>query len=237
MALKIVAISDTHNDHKRLVLPDGDMLIHAGDFTGMGTKKEVKNFVKWWRFQDYKYKILIPGNHDFRAQKRPEHTRATVYGGCTEPDENWHYLVDQSVVIEGIKFYGSPWQPWFHDWAFNLQRGAEIREKWDLIPKDTDVLITHGPAYGYGDRVAQTFLDMDRPMNDSSILNQRKGCEELAKVIKLINPKYHIFGHIHEDYGMFNQYKEDETTYINASSCGGPGMYRLIANKPIVFEI
>ena len=93
---------------------------------------------------------------------------------------------DESITIENIRFYGSPWQPEFYDWAFNLPRGKAHKQKWDLIPENTDALITDGcPAEGILD---QTF--------DGS----RVGCEELAKAINKIRPKLHICGHIHESY-------------------------------------
>jgi len=92
------------------------------------------------------------------------------------------------VIIEGVKFYGSPWQPRFFDWAFNLDRGEEIKKKWDLIPMDTDVLITHGPPYG--------ILDLTHE-------GEKVGCEELMKAVLRVQPKIHIFGHIHEAYGEY----------------------------------
>ncbi len=106
------------------------------------------------------------------------------------------------MTIDGVRFYGSPWQPWFYDWAFNLERGPEIRAKWDLIPEGIDVLITHGPPYGIGDLIARS---------------DNAGCQDLLEVVEKIKPKVHVFGHIHEDYGITSN---GVTTYINASSCG-----------------
>lgn len=117
------------------------------------------------------------------------------------------------MTLEGIKFYGSPWQPWFFDWAFNLQRGAEIRAKWDLIPLDTDVLITHGPAFGILDKTTR---------------GARVGCEELLKVIEQVKPQLHVFGHIHEAYGI---YSNDNLSFVNASNCDV--QFNLV-NPPIV---
>ncbi len=119
-------------------------------------------------------------------------------------------------MIEGIHIYGSPWQPWFHDWAFNLRRGPEIRAKWRLIPPKTDVLITHGPPYGHGDR---------------TILGEIIGCRDLLEVVERIRPRFHIFGHIHEGAGLT---ANEHTDFINASSCN----HRFEpVNEPIVFEI
>jgi len=117
------------------------------------------------------------------------------------------------VTVAGIKFYGSPWQPWFYDWAFNLKRRTEIRAKWDLIPLDTEVLITHGPPYGILDRTTR---------------GERVGCEELLEAIKQIRPRLHVFGHIHEAYGIRSN---DDISYINGSNCDV--RFRLV-NPPIV---
>jgi Icc-related predicted phosphoesterase len=115
----------------------------------------------------------------------------------------------------GIKFYGSPWQPWFCDWAFNLQRGPEIKAKWDLIPLDTQVLITHGPPLGYGDKTFE---------------NELVGCQDLLNAILAIKPRYHICGHIHEGMGIScNEY----TTFLNVSSCDP---WYSIANPPAVIQ-
>jgi Icc-related predicted phosphoesterase len=114
---------------------------------------------------------------------------------------NAHYLQDQSVIIEGLKFYGSPWQPTFHNWAFNKDRGEKIKTEWDKIPSDTDVLITHGPPFG---------------ILDKTVDNEKVGCEELLLAVNRIKPKIHIFGHIHENYG---EIKLNGTHFINPSSC------------------
>lgn len=103
--------------------------------------------------------------------------------------------------MEGIKFYGSPWQPWYYDWAFNEQRGEKIKAKWDLIPEDTDVLITHGPPMGI----------LDKTLESGHV-----GCEELVKAVHRIKPKLHIFGHIHEDHGELRLHG---THFVNAASC------------------
>lgn len=207
--MKIVAISDTHNRHQKLYLPDGDMLIHAGDVTSQGKQSQVEDFLEWFSKQDFKYKIFIAGNHDFFFERMPEdYIRSLI------PDEVI-YLNDSGVEIEGIKIWGSPVQPWFYDWAFNRQRGAEIQKHWDLIPLSTDVLVTHGPALGFGDR---------------TIYGDRVGCEDLLKTIKKIQPRFSICGHIHEGYSVS---ESEGTTFINASVLNVK--YELV-NEPIVFD-
>ena len=129
------------------------------------------------------------------------------------------YLQDQSVMIEDVKFYGSPYQPEFYNWAFNLPRGEKLKQKWGLIPKDTDVLITHGPPYGIGDFV---------PYRGGEFV----GCKDLEEtIITLPNLKAHIFGHIHCGYGHINK---NFIQYVNASICDES--YNPI-QKPILITI
>lgn len=192
--LKIVAISDTHTKHHRLEIPPGDLLIHAGDFTNRGSLKDVEVFNEFLGTLPHRYKIVIAGNHDFCFERQPSEARALL--------TNCIYLEDEGVEIEGVRIYGSPWQPEFHNWAFNLKRGEALAQKWALIPEDTDILITHGPPYGYLDKV---FLG-----------GRQVGCEDLLQRVKEIKPKYHIFGHIHEAAGIDSN---GHTTFINASSC------------------
>jgi Icc-related predicted phosphoesterase len=132
-------------------------------------------------------------------------------------DKGVVYLLDKMVEIDGIKIYGSPWQPRFYDWAFNVNRGEAIAKKWELIPENLDILVTHGPPYG---------------MLDDTINGMRVGCEELYKKVVQVKPKYHIFGHIHFGYGM--RVMED-TTYINAASLGEN--YQYTKNRPIIFYV
>jgi len=206
--MKIVTISDTHGMHRSLNMPVGDVLIHAGDFCSRGSLENVSEFNEWLGGLNYKHKIVIAGNHEWCLEREPKKAEALI--------TNAIYLKDSSVVIDGIKFYGAPWQPYFFNWAFNLQRGAELKEKWDLIAGDTDVLITHGPPHGY---------------LDETLEGEHVGCEELAKAVSHIKPKLHIFGHIHYGYGSV---KAGVTTFVNASTCTEG--YEPV-NEPLVFEL
>ncbi len=193
VTVKLVCISDTHNLHNQMTLPDGDVLVHAGDFCDKGTIAEIRDFAAWLARQPHKHKIVVAGNHDFPFEQTPETAEALF--------ESVTYLRDQSVVIDGIKFYGSPWQPRFFDWAFNLDRGEPLREKWRLIPDDTDVLVTHGPMHGTGDVTSR---------------GMAVGCEDLRDEIETrIKPRCHIYGHIHESRGI---YQVGEMVSINACS-------------------
>ena len=192
-AIRLVAISDTHRLHDRIEVPDGDILVHAGDFCSRGKASEVRAFADWFEAQPHRHKIVVAGNHDRCLELDPQlavqmFTRST-------------YLCDASAEIAGLAFYGAPWQPWFLDWAFNLPRGEPLRKKWALIPSDVDVLITHGPPMG----VLDTTFD-----------GEHVGCEELSAAIARIQPRVHIFGHIHEGYGT---HQAGKTLHINASIC------------------
>ncbi len=189
------------------MIPPGDVLVHAGDITGHGTIDEIKEFNEFLGSLPHSHKIVIAGNHDFCFERDSERSAAELVN-CT-------YLQDQQVEIGGIHFYGSPWQPWFYDWAFNLQRGAEIRAKWELIPDNTDVLITHGPPYGH---------------RDKTFSGEAVGCQDLLKVVKRIQPRVHIFGHIHEGAGVSSN---EKTEFINASTCN---LAYQPVNVPIVYE-
>jgi Icc-related predicted phosphoesterase len=211
---RIVAISDTHSRHHQFgTLPDGDILIHAGDATVQGKFDEVIEFNRWLGTLPHKHKIFVAGNHDFLFERAPDLARVLI--------TNAVYLQDSFVVIEGLKIYGSPWQPRFFDWAFNLDRGATIRRKWGRIPDDTDVLITHGPPKGILDMVIDRWTGTYEAV----------GCEELLPIVQRIRPRVHIFGHIHAGYGQVTQ---DGVRYINTSSCNE--QYKIV-NAPIVIDL
>lgn len=190
--MKIVAISDTHNLHHKITVPDGDILIHSGDFTNRGTMPEILGFNKWLMSLPHKHKIVIAGNHDFMFEREPALAESLL-------DKSIHYLRNDEIIIEGVKFYGSPVTPWFFNWAFNVPRGEEIAEVWAKIPDDTHVLVTHGPPAGILDEVK----------------GGRAGCEDLLERIKSL--KYleaHVFGHLHENSGMKTI---DSIKFVNAS--------------------
>ena len=193
--MKVICISDTHNlHHQAPPIPDGDILIHAGDITRSGSFQDVENFNNWLGTLPHRYKVCICGNHDFCFERNLEASKKLI--------TNAHYLQDSEITIEGLKIYGSPWQPWFLDWAFNLERGAELKAKWDKIPDDTNILITHGPPQGILDRVRSGEL---------------VGCEELRKRLSTLKQlKLHVFGHIHEAYGTAEL---DNIKLVNASTC------------------
>lgn len=206
---RIVCLSDTHNCNEQIRVPDGDILIHAGDATIQGTIDEIVLFNEWFARLPHRHKIFVAGNHDWLFETDNRLARKLL-------DDKIIYLQDSSAEIEGLKIYGSPWQPWFFDWAFNLPRGERLAEKWRLIPDDTEILITHGPPFGI----------LDFPPDETSV-----GCEMLRLRVEEIRPKLHIFGHIHHSYGTEENFG---TKFINASNCDEA--YEP-ANSPIVFDL
>jgi Icc-related predicted phosphoesterase len=207
--MKIVCISDTHTLHKNMKIPDGDLLIHAGDVSSRGKLEEIIQFNDWLGTLPHRHKVMIAGNHDFYFESNPPHTKSLI--------TNAIYLNDSGIEIEGIKIWGSPVQPWFYDWAFNRQRGEDIRKHWELIPTDTDILITHGPPYGILDETARGEL---------------VGCADLLEVIQQrVKPRLHVFGHIHEGYGKT---AIGETLFVNPSMVNL--QYRPV-NQAIVVEL
>lgn len=193
-----------------LKLPKGDVILHAGDITYKGKKDEVADFLSWFSSLDYKYKIFVGGNHDFFLEKgSPAEVAAMI------PD-NVIYLCNNGVTIEGVRIWGSPITPWFFNWAFNEKRGAPIARFWNMIPPETDIVITHGPVYGILDTV---------------INGRNVGCLDLYNKLLEIRPKAHICGHIHEGYGWVKRFG---IRFINASLQNE--MYELI-NLPVVFDL
>jgi len=227
--IRFVCLSDTHGRTKDFdfEVPEGDVLIHSGDFTNVGEPHQVAEFNEWLGKQPHPIKIVIAGNHEvsFDVQNYKElapkfhkkfpdldpiKTRALLTN-CT-------YLENSFTEVHGYKVYGSPWSPELCGWAFNAERGKEIADIWEKIPTDTDILITHGPPYG--------ILDFDE------MLDRKEGCEDLLKAVRdRVKPLYHVFGHIHEGHGVL---KKHGTTFVNASTCD---ISYVPNQRPIVFEL
>lgn len=195
--MKLVFISDTHTFHNKVDVPSGDVLIHSGDATGRGTAREIYEFGLWFGSFPHKHKIFVAGNHDLMFERD-----RTLAQNILSPDNSIIYLQDSVVKIGDLRFYGSPWQPRFGDWAFNLDRGAAIKKKWDLIPSGLDVLITHGPSMGILDQITPD--------------GEHLGCEELILAVKNVKPKIHAFGHIHGGAGVAHSL---DTLFVNAAIC------------------
>lgn len=201
--MRILHLSDTHNCHRQLNnLPAADIIIHSGDISFVGTGEEVLDFIEWFGALNYKYKIFIAGNHDYTlGGKVPERIQRFL-------PENCYYLCYNGIAINGINFWGVPF---FFSEEVNDNSTLQINS----IPDNTDILITHRPPFGV----------LDNSYNISY------GCSDLLQKVTEISPRYHLFGHIHDAYGIE---KHKNTTFANAAVLDAE--YRLI-NEPILFEI
>lgn len=210
--MKIVVISDTHLRHVRypIDVPECDLLIHCGDALIQGSEEELRIFTPWFASLKAKHKTFIAGNHDWIFEKNNILARKLL-------PKDVIYLQDDLVEIEGLKIYGSPWQPEFCEWAFNLKRGWPLRKKWEMIPAGIDILVTHGPPLG--------ILDF------SKFGDEHAGCADLRQELHRIKPKLHCFGHIHGDYGTAVW---ANTLFVNAAICDES---YVASHPPIVVEM
>ena len=222
--MRITVISDTHTKHGLIPLtdlPGGDLLIHAGDIMNSGyNKNDILDFCTWFHsLEQYDKKIFIAGNHDRMFENHPEGVEEllNIYFDIDYLQDEGYDLYDLDTDVS-TKIYGSPWQPEFYSWAFNLPKnGIELAGKWEAIPDNTDILITHGPAFDTLDTVA------GRPWDNL-------GCELLAQRIEVIKPKIHICGHIHSGYGYTFK---NGTHFFNASVLDEQYEY---TQKPMTFD-
>lgn len=189
--MRLVILSDTHSLHRQVIVPPGDVLIHAGDLTRHGGLDELRDLNAWLGELPHPHKLVIAGNHDWDLQWEPDETRQLL--------SNATYLCDSSVAIGGLTFYGSPWTPSI-GWAFSRGPMA-LQYHWAELPDGIDVLISHGPPLGA--------LDQNRK-------GEHLGDGALAEAVLRIRPRIHCFGHIHEGYGRIGN---GTTTFVNASVC------------------
>lgn len=211
--MRLVCISDTHFYPLGVEIPDGDVLIHAGDLTYMGRFKEIVVAGAALQALPHKHKIVIPGNHDFLFEKDSTTARMAIGEGFS----GIQVLIDQMTVIDGKIFWGSPWSSEFNDWAFQARAGGHSRAVFDRIPEGIDVLISHGPPLGIRDKVG---------LNGSPL-----GNKDLLRRVGEVNPKLHVFGHIHDGHGTS---VIGETTFVNAAMCSEE--YKHV-NLPIVVDL
>jgi Icc-related predicted phosphoesterase len=191
--MQIVCLSDTHGQHHGTDVPAGDVLIHAGDFTRVGALHETEDFLAWYAELPHRYKIFIAGNHDKGFEKDKEKMVEKI-------PSNVIYLEDSGVEIEDIYFWGSPYTPKFFNWSFGKNRGEEIAAYWQKIPLYTNVLVTHGPP---------------KNILDTTYKGHNVGCADLMNTINTLTElKLHVFGHIHEAFGIHVQ---NNCTFVNAS--------------------
>ncbi len=207
--MRIVCISDTHGFHRKLDVPDAEILIHAGDFMTHGRAiEEIEDFNEWLGTLPHRHKIVVAGNHDLLFEASPETARERL--------SNAVYLEHAGVALEGIHFWGCPVTPVLPHMAFAVERGAASRKYWDKIPVGTDVLITHGPPFGILDK--------------EDIWREHIGCMQLSKAVQRVRPRLHVFGHIHGGRGK--EQGPNGTYFVNCAALQGSKLY-----PPLVIEL
>ena len=227
--MRLVCISDTHCKEAQVKLPYGDVLLVAGDFTSRGRDWEIAQFRRWLdgAAKDFRKIFICAGNHDLMFEDNPQAARALL-----RLDERIQYFENSGIEYDGVKFWFSPNTPLFGRWAF-MGPPNEMEEKFAMIPDDTDVLVTHGPLEGV----------LDQTINYS-----HAGSHELReRIIDLCEKrlKLHVFGHIHEAYGVKvmkstapgpSPYETivRDTTFANVSVCDVH--YRPVS-APFVFDV
>jgi Icc-related predicted phosphoesterase len=203
-------VSDTHSRYRSLFeMPEGDILLMAGDLTFRGGEDELEQLNDWLDRQDYKHKVIIPGNHDLSFESQWE-------WACSKVPAADAILNQELYDADGLKIWGEPRQPWFYDWAYNVDRNRMKNECWDKVPDDIDILLTHGPPWGVGDYTSR---------------GAHAGCVAQRKYILEKKPRLVVCGHIHPGYGI---HILGNTTVVNASVVNH--MYKVV-NPPVVLDM
>lgn len=206
MTKRIVVISDTHNSHEEIDVPHGDILLHCGDWSGVGSLQELISLNQWFGTLGFQDIVVIAGNHDRFAE--------ASYSTTKQLFTNAHYIQDEMIEVQGLKIYGSPYTKEYGAWYF-MRTEERLIEVWDKIPDDIDILMTHGPAHGILDYVPRGGGDHAGSVTlGDAILNR-------------IQPKLHAFGHIHCAYG---QTQRNSIKFVNAACLDD---WYMPVNKPI----
>lgn len=210
--MEITLISDLHGNKPEL--PGGDLLIIAGDLTSRDTIEEHEEFCKWASKVPYTKIVIIAGNHD-----------NNISADMIESTTRCYYMEDSYSSFEGLKIWGSPWTLQFKGqnpdcMAFSYPLQIQMEEKWEEIPDDVDILVTHTPPFGIMDQAYAWYRKV------------RTGCPSLLKKVKEIKPKLHVFGHIHEHGGKTKEY--DGTIFVNAAHVNE---YYEPINKPVIITL
>lgn len=198
MPLTVDCLGDLHGFYPKT--PGGDLLVIAGDLVARGRLAEYKKFFEWLEIQKYEKKVVIAGNHDKELQRLDKNKLGIIF------DTSAEYLCDSGTEYKDLKIWGSPWTPKFGDWGF-MCRDEDLIEHWDMIPNDTNFLVTHGPPYGI----------LDKCYDDRLV-----GSKTLLKAIDRVRPLVHVFGHIHESEGVLRKFwsiadQYGSTTFLNCS--------------------
>ena len=189
--IKIVCISDTHRQHWKMDIPDGDILLYAGD-AELDSYDAIKDFNYWLSTLNFKHIVVIGGNHDTVLTKYTMEEKEMFFSNAI-------YLENTSVQIEGIKIFGSPYSLKFFSWAF-MKSEEQLEQIWELIPKSTDIILTHAPC--------RNILDV------TTTTGEHCGSISLRDKIKELHPRIHVCGHLHSAHG---KYTDNKTDFYNAS--------------------
>jgi Icc-related predicted phosphoesterase len=190
MINKITCISDTHGKHWDIKTEGGDLLILAGDYEIL-TIEDLRDFRSWLNKQQYRYRVLVMGNHDFLFSKQPVEFLRNQFTNC-------HILYNDAIIVDGIKIWGSPMSPKFLNWAY-MASEFDLSEIYSKIPKDTDIIISHSPPHAI----------LDSLPDGKHVVSYA-----LQGILKKINPKLFVCGHIH---GAADDYFNGKTLFVNAS--------------------
>jgi Icc-related predicted phosphoesterase len=224
---RIWHISDTHTFHDLLKIPEGiDMVIHSGDCSNprdpYNNEPEVRNFIHWYKSLPIKHKVYVAGNHDTSIEKK-------LVTKKDFEDYNIHYLEDDLITLQGLLIYGNPYTPQFGNWAFMKDRVKLDRYWTKAMPGYIDILVTHGPPKGILDK-SYSREDVLEMCGDKSLLN---------KVLE-VEPKYHLFGHIHNCKDIINagiQKLSVCDTYFSNGSVVTDGKFGMLSSNGNIFEI
>jgi len=214
--VRFVVISDTHGTHEQMgELPEGDVLLHCGDFTKAGKPDEVASFNRWLGLQPHPVKLLICGNHEVSLEKQS-------HGASSAALSSAQYLQDEAVeVTGGLLVYGTPWCPdsGRYPSAFMLPRGESMQGVWQQIPAGVDVLMSHGPPLGRGDCTGT---------------GVHAGCQDLLREIQeRVKPQLAVFGHVHSQGGCISS--DGITTFANCAIVDE--VTHQAKNLPFVFDL
>lgn len=248
--MNIVHISDSHGarGHAKVIVPSCDVLAHSGDIGGRTNLLELTEFLIWFEKQPARKKIWIAGNHDVILDSNYIHRKKreldSVAGMLLEQAhrdalsllKNYDvtYLNNSGCTFEGVKFWGSPYSPSFHreHWAFNADRGEEIKKIWAKIPSDVEVLITHTPCKNILDKVEEKYRQ-----HAGEDLNV--GCQDLLDVIKkrLTKLKLHCSGHIHDNVGVLLQRVSNNRRVLFSNGAVLTNDYTQLVTDPLIITI
>lgn len=210
---RLVCLADTHGLHRQADVPEGEFLLHAGDFLRTGTDPaEIEDFDDWLGGLRHPHKIVVAGNHDLLFERDPKQARKRLRQAV--------YLENAAATIGGLRFWGSPVTPVLPDWAFSSGRCPDLRKFWTVVPERVDVLLTHGPPFGTLDR--------------EHIWGEHFGCRELTRAILRARPRLHVFGHVHGGWGQERiGENEDQTRFVNCALLADGQGFR----QPTVVEL